>query len=362
MVPPVTLNSVKNLGSTNHNAWNFTGPAGMVKMRSTFVAIAMLAATPALAQDTDFVDSKEVAEAMAKKDLADGWNFGLSLALNISLSHSSQVVGQVDGATIQLGGVIEGIGDYRVGTHEWTNRLTIKHAQTSTPQIDQFVKTADLLELRSMYLYGIPSMPWLGPFARLRAQTTLAPGHLIWAEGTTINAVGADNQPQFIEPSTKLRVTEPFEPLILRESAGLFMRPIESEAIKLTITVGGGAQQVITSGEGWILINADTFELQRLEDSSQIGAEVEADATGKLNEQVTWTATANLLYPFYADPNNNDLSGLDLLTSELSGKVTIKLSEWAALDYVLSAVRQPLILEEWQVQSGILLTSSFNLL
>ena len=73
-----------------------------------------------------------------------------------------------------------------------------------------------------------------------------------------------------------------------------------------------------------------------------------------------------MLYPFYSDPEaaigGEILEGVELTNVEISGKLSVKLAAWASLDYVLSAKYLPLIIDEWQVQNGLLLNSSFNLL
>ncbi|MCA9538175.1 MAG: hypothetical protein KC620_04775, partial [Myxococcales bacterium] len=73
-----------------------------------------------------------------------------------------------------------------------------------------------------------------------------------------------------------------------------------------------------------------------------------------------------VLYPFYSDPeanlNGTPLEGAELINAEVSAKVSAKITNWASLDYVFSARYLPLIVDEWQVQNGLLVSAAFNLL
>lgn len=322
----------------------------------------------ASAQDKGtFIEADKVKEVVADPKAAEkpqGWELGMELGANFSFGHSSNVVGNPDGSTIQVGGVLGASANYRNGQHEWRNGLAITHTQAMTPQIDQFVKTVDNAELRSMYLYSMESVPWLGPFARLRAQTQLLPGYSINAEDKTISV---DGGPVQLLPSQEaFDLTKAFEPMALRQSAGAFARPVESKEFTTIITLGVGAQEILTRGGRIISDNADTpdvIEIVSLKDSTQVGAELEFDLKGEHNKFITWSLQANLLYPFVTETSiDTNLEGAELINVDFSGKLSVKLADWASLDYVLTARRVPLVVDAWQVQNGLLLTTSFKLL
>ena len=326
---------------------------------------ALVLTTPALADDPpDFVAAEKVQEA-ASKAVEDGWKLSLSLGTNASLNDNHQVVGSTDGTTFQLGVVINGNANLRAGQHEWENGLTIEHQQTKTPEIDPFVKSLDNAELTTMYLYRLASIEWLGPFARARAQTQLFPGYLIRAGDEKVKKTdtNGDSTVTDLAAQEKLQVTDPFEPFLLRESAGAFARPYDSEKLKLTFTAGAGGIQIFADG-GYVLKDDDgTEELDmfELESSNQLGAEVDVEASGALSTSVTWGVSANLMYPFIVSVDT-DFEGMDLLNREFGAKLSLKLSSWASLDYVLKAKKLPLVVNDWQVQNSLLLSSAFNLI
>lgn len=353
-------------------------------MGRTLLALALLVPLTASAQDPDYVSNEEAKKVMAdaatdeKKKKPDGWQLSLQVGLNVSLSDSQGVPGIENGTTYQIGGAIKGNARLISGDHEWRNSLDITHTRTSAPPLDEFIKSADDLTLKSMYLYHIPSIPWLGPFARFRLSTALFPGELLLAADTPYQvdgAVDADGNPVLttLPGRTALDLTGAFEPLLMRESIGVFVNPLDGDALNLTVSVGAGAQEVITQGGQVVADNPDTpfIEINSLQDSTQIGLEVEITAEGAFTETLTYGLTVNTLTPFYSDPEKSaadpetgeTLEGpVDLTNIDIGGKLGVKLAKWASLDYVLSAKYLPLIVPEWQVTNSVLLNASFNLL
>lgn len=350
-------------------------------------ALACVLVTSAHAQGTDYVPpSDEVANALAAQKKAaeeaaadaakgppDGWTLKVELGLNGALTNTANVVGADDGNTVQFGIAVKGQAALRAGDHEWRNELAIAHAQTQTPALPVFVKGTDQLDVSSMYLYHIPSIPWLGPFARARLQTSLFSGRLVVADPAT--PVTLDGAPTPLDTKTEdeksygfLELTDPFQPLLLRESLGVFAQPLDDKTLRLTISLGGGAQQVFAEGGRAVTDDVATpvIEVSTLADSQQIGAELDVAAVGSVTDTIGYALGVNVLYPFYSDPESTVggkiLEGLDLTNVEITGKVSVKLASWASLDYVLSAKYLPLIIDEWQVSNGLLLNSSFNLL
>ena len=322
------------------------------------------------------------AKAAAEKKELQGWKYNLNLGFNGGFTQNSSVVGQADGSTWQIGGVVNGGADLYSGNHEWHNSLVVAHQQTQTPSIDGFIKTADNFELTTMWLYKLKSMPWLGPFARARLQTQLFQGAMVFGEdtdvefrdprGTPIDTLNPNQTAEGLQVRTlagqeRLVITQAFEPLTLRESIGAFARAVEEKTVKVTFTLGLGAQEVFVRGDGGFAVtdDADTpqIELTRMQDSVQIGVEVGMEASGTAGEQVTWALNVNALQPFYEDiAVDTGLEGLEKLNVETIGKVGVKLAKWVSLDYVLTARKLPLIVDEWQIQNSVLLSTAFNLL
>ena len=334
-------------------------------MRRILAAFAVLALfTPcAWAQPAD---EKVIPDDLEQKAIEaaapKGWTGGLNLGASLAFTHNRKVVGTQDGIVFQLGILLDGNYGYFGAEHEWLNELSIKETVSKTPSIDAFIKTQDELDFMSTYLYRPPAIRWLGPFARFHLSTAIFPGYDVRGEDTVIQK-GSANARETVAAQEKIDLTTWFEPLLLRESAGAFALPLEREEIVLRFQLGLGAQEVLSQG-GYVLTDDDTtpaVELTRLEDYQQIGAELEAAASGKARTYVTWSVVANLFQPFYSSIQRGK-SGLELLNIALEAKVSVKLASWLSLDYVLSAKRIPLVIDEWQVQNGLLLTAGFSLL
>ncbi len=336
---------------------------------SSILLLASLAA-PALAQEPpkDWVPPEEDVQKKALDEAAaeekkDGWFPKLSLGSNISFSHNSNVVGSEEGTTVNVGVLLDGGLELRSGPHEWGNTLALRYQETRTPLIDRFVKSMDQLEFQSIYFYHLPALPWVGPFGRFRLQTQILPSELVRAEVVdVVSTDGAEVLRAGLPARTGFDLAGAFEPLILRESLGAFVKPYDQKEIKLLVKLGAGAQEILTRGGYVIADESETaaIEVQPLEDSTEIGAEAEVEATGAVDDNLTWTVNANALYPFVTTTDVElEESPLNV---EFLAKVGFKVTDWGAIEYVFSAKRVPLVVEEWQIQNGLLFSLTLNVL
>jgi hypothetical protein len=320
-----------------------------------WVPEALPAATPAAA-----------AEAAATPAEPDGWKLKLHFGGNTSFGHNSQVVGSVDGSTFQVGIVMEGKADLKAGQHEWLNELQLHHQQTKTPALDVWQKSMDDLKLMSTYLYHLEAVPWVGPFARLKLDTVVFATETTKAEDyDVINTADPKEVPRYTRHSANAatRLAGPFEPLTLRQSAGFFADPVKSEPANLGFKLGAGVQELIVR-DGFALTKSDEpgrIEITPLKDSVEAGAEFEAVFTGAVDKRISYELAANFLYPFLLT-DDKGIEGIELLNADIHGKLSIKLTDWGSLDLVAGAKRQPLVANQWQLSTGVLLNAGFDLL
>lgn len=299
---------------------------------------------------------------------AGGWAPKLTIGANASYNHNKSVVGQIDGGTAQIGVLLDGAANWTGGNHDWQNALGVQVAQTRTPQIDRFVKSADSLKLRSLYVYHLDSVDWLGPFVQLKLDTQIFRGYDVRASGVTIQRTNVDgsvvtkNKPA----QSTIPLTDPFAPLLLSEALGLFARPVAEKIATIELKLGAGAQQIWGQDGYAIKDNKDTAQLEivQIDDSQQVGAGAELTGKGELTEAVVWGVNASVFYPFYSNTasGNDAPTGSDALQTEVTGKLAIKLAKWASLDYVLGIKKIPLILDAWQIQNVLLFTAAFNVI
>ena len=288
----------------------------------------------------------------------EGWNPRLSLGMTASFGDNRGVVGQADGATLAFGLKFESGLDYRRGGHEWRNTLNLGEGLTRTPTLPVFVKSVDLLSLESIYLYHVT--PWFGPFVRATMLTSMFRGADVRAAPVTYQITRVNGIVD-TEVGSRLALSDPFQPMTLKQSVGPFLRPVEREDINVEIRAGLGAQETLAKGQ---LAGVDdeatpVIEIKELASVNQIGVEAAADIWGTVSDKrVTYRLGVDLMIPLAhtALVAGDTRSSVDLMNVELGGQLSFKLVEWASLDYQVKAIREPQVLDAFQVRNSLLLT------
>ncbi len=303
--------------------------------------------------------------AAAADAAAQGWKTKLSLGATTSFSQSASMVGSPDGVSVQLGGLVDGQAEYIAGQHTWSNTLKAAYATSKTPALDQFVKAQDTLELATTYTYRLAAVSWIGPYARARFATQMAPGYLVkpgaydvlyqQTDGSTLPVAHYGAQ-------AFTKVTGAFDPMLFGEAVGLFANPTESEAVTVKLKLGVGTQQLVANWGYALADDAATpeIEMKKMRSAVQVGGEAEALAMGQLSTDLKWKAKAAFFMPFYTNIDATP-SGIDALNSDFSAGVSYRLAKWLSLDYVFVAKHVPLITDKWQIQNGAVLTAGFIL-
>jgi len=332
---------------------------------------ALIALVPSVARAADDPkpDTKTEAERaqLLEKERPDGWKVTLNFGATGAFNHSSNVVGTDNGSTFQLGGLIDLLGDLIDGLHEWDNSFTVQHAETKTPQIDRFVKSLDNLDLKSTYLYHFEALPQVGPFARFKLNTQILNSYAIRPEAVTVSrqSRNGDITTADISPAQEIALTRGFEPLVLRETAGFFANPMETKRITIKTKLGMGAQEIIVRNGYVVDDNKATpiLELRQLDDANELGPEAEVAMNGLLiKDLLSWKLGANAFYPIVSDAHIAGRSAGERINLDLGAGLSLNIVKWLSLDYVLTAKRVPLVLNEFQVQNGLLLTASIGIL
>lgn len=335
-------------------------------------ATAIQGVTPVFADKPDFKAPRKVT----------GWDTRLSLGGTVSFANNSNVAGQISGSSLSLGLKMDAANDYNSGDHEWRNTLVVGAGITRTPIIDEFVKTNDVLNLETTYLYHI--VDWFGPFVRGQMLTSMFPGRDVRAgqatytvtevDGTTKTLAGksTDCAPAMMGgpvPSscrTSLSLSDGFRPLTFKESVGLFVQPYQSEPATFELRGAFGAQEVIAANQLSLSATQDPTKpvaLTRLSNANQAGPELALSVWGTVVEKrVIYKANADVLVPALhsALPHGDTRSAVQLTNIQLDAAISFKLVEWASLDYQFRALRQPQVIDTFQIQNALLLTFGLN--
>ena len=355
---------------------------------------------------TAMAQTQEVApEALRKEALTDtsttvpdGWKVTAKVAGSFNLTDARNVVGATDGTAIQIGANVEVYGNYKSGQHTVENTLKIQEALTRTPPPDDdtpapFIKSLDNLDLLSTYIYRFSDPDWLGPFFQFKLNTQIFPTTTEPTQDFRVTRIGTDGLPVAGDDPDLVRTagsdsidqTGSFEPLLLRETAGLFGRPWEEDIFTFDFKVGVGAQQIINRG-GFTLINIDTsgdtplYKLQELETTVDLGAELTLAGKGYiLKDVLTWSAGVVTFLPVVAsgditkvdsngdvvlDGNGNpeQLGTVERLNLEITGNLSLKLTKYLSLDWNLLIRRFPQVRDAFQIQNAFLLTLTMDLI
>ena len=342
-------------------------------MRSAFFGLVLSLTAPLIqtARADDQTEKDLVPDAVESKAAtapAPGWRPLFSIGASISFSDSRKVVGAQDGSTWNIGPMLDVGADYLGLEHEWRNLLTIRHVQTKTPAIEEFVKTVDSLVLDSIYLYHSPSLPWIGPFAQFTLTTAMLAGEDVRGNDTNYTITNADGSIVQKLGQKRLALTEPFAPLVLRESVGAFLAPVTKPEVKVEFRAGVGARETLTQNGFAVtddVATVDVIEVKQLQDYQQAGGELFAGVSGTVtwdelgaDRPLTYSVTTETLLPFYSSLDD-DKAFADKVTFNFDAKLGVKVFSWMSLDYSFKVVREPLLVDEFQLQNTLLLNFSY---
>ena len=360
------------------------------------VAVSVSGSAWAQATGNDIATEELQKKALTKTSttVPDGWKVTAKVGGTFNVTDARNVVGAVEGTAIQLGATIGVNADYKYNQHTWENSLSIQEAFTRTPPPDDdtpspLVKSLDTLDLLSTYIYRFNDPDWLGPFVQLKLNTQVFATSVEPVDPVTVIRNGDEANQQ--AGVTQVDVTEPFEPLLLRQTAGLFGRPYESDEFTLDFKIGIGAQEVIARGGAVLEANtgetADNgeaiYRLQDIEDTFDLGLEGSVAGKGILIKDVlTWNASFVAFVPFVTvgDVPKVDDNGVPVVEGEgedatpvfldtfervaleFNGALSLKLTKYVSVDYTLLVRRFPQIRDAFQVQNALQVTLTMDLL
>lgn len=300
----------------------------------------------------------------------DGWVKSLTIGANGAFTRSTNVVGTINGTSAQAGIIIEGGATLVSGLNRWENAVKLTESFTRTPLVGTFLKSADELRLQSTILHKLQAVQWLGPYARFLGTTSIFPGYQAYGsdQGIIKTSAGDGGQTfpaELIPAGQRLTLTKPFEPTLLRQSIGMFANPINSQPVTFKSRLGGALQEIITR-RGYALADSGgtpEIEFNQLSGSIQGGAELDLEALGTIVTNVTYSARASFFVPVVQSGVDDDApKAFDAMTTDIAAKLSVHLAKWLSLDYVLSAKRVPQIVEEWQIQNGLLLSVAYSVI
>jgi hypothetical protein len=336
------------------------------KLRLTLLLLIMSVSFSAIAAKGDYL--KEKPKEIKKKKY--GWHPLLKTSGTLSYANSRDVVGQADGSTWNLGYILSGQLIYlSKDGHEWKNDLGWMLNFVKTPLVDKFSKSLDNFEISSAYMYHIPKVKWIGPYGQFGLKSSILEGYMLNATTSDVvvqqidkdgNSVGASS---IYGPQEVMDLTKPFAPTVLKESLGVFVKPLSKKYANLYVQMGAGAWEIF-GRNGLVIADVDStpeLEVKLIEDTVQVGGELNFSLSGSFYKSLTYGLKANFMMPIYNNADT-DLSGTDLLNMDFEFKAGYKLSKYISIDYSLKAVKIPLVSDKWQIQNGFVITFNVALI
>jgi len=303
-------------------------------------------------------------QALEKNKKPEGWTNKLGVGATGTFNHSDGVVGTEDGATVQMGLVLDASAELVKRRNEWLTAIKIVHTQSREPVLDRFLKSADSLDFATTYLLRLQEITWVGPYARARLSTQLFDGYLYKATpGTVLRTTeGGTKSQQDFAARQRVDLSGAFEPLLAMASAGFFANPVETKEFTAKTKLGAGVQQILSRGGYTVDDKKDTpqIELVQLRTSTQAGAELELALQGEVNTNTAWQVSSNFFVPLYSTGKEALL--FDGMSTVVGAGLKVRLSKWASFDYTLSAKNIPTVVDRWQLQNGMLLTMAWTVL
>ena len=331
---------------------------------SSSLFLASILAFPSIATADDktitapYIPDKKEILAAKKKD--DGWKPALRFGASLSLGSNSNVVGQSDGYTMAGNFQIDGGLDFFRGPHEWRNTLKITEAFAHTPTVGEFVKSNDVFDFNTIYLYHLKRYPWIGPYAKFSLSTALFPGYDIRGAETTYRITNVDGN-TFNSTADRLHLSRALSPMTLKETAGAFAQPIDKDHLKLEVKLGFGARHTFADGQYAINDDAATdgiIEVKELQSVHQGGPVLDLGMRGDLKEKlIIYSLGAEAMVPVISSREDPDGRGsMELINLLFEAGLTFKLASWISIDYTFKALREPQVVDKFQIQNNLLLT------
>ena len=330
------------------------------RLVASIVTVFAILGAQADALETEYVTEDEIAGPSEE----GAWTFTGAVNGSANVASNRSVVGQLEGTGITVGLSLAGGIDYQGGPHEFRNTLNTSQTFSRTPVIDDFVKSADLLNFESIYYYHVPGADWFGPFGRVRLDTAVFQGFDVRPADVVYQINTIDGDP-FQLQSDRLRLTDALNPLTMKQTVGAFARPLRETWMNVDYRLGFGARETLADGQLVLADDAATaavVEVNELQNFNQAGAETTLALTGSFEEsRVTYLVSAEALFPL-VDSVGSDAgrSVIESTNVEFATQLGFALTDWASLNYQLLALRVPALVEDWQITNSLLLTMGGN--
>lgn len=258
---------------------------------------------------------------------------------DVTLNSRSNVIGFADGDSFTAQGFIDGRLSVQIFDNPLILRLQVEQGITNPPS-GTIQKTIDRVDLDALYVYSFE--PWIGPYIRFGAETSIFPAEAIFSEDVTIVKL-ADG----VETERTTGRTVQISPFLgfttISEGVGLNVRAFKSVSAELNVRAGVGARHRIAQDilqldgcsrpDGAPPTALDECRFEQILGNDQFGVETVILATVRLTRFILVNLELDaLLTPVVEDS-----------IVELESSVALKLTSFLSINYVARYRRDPTI-------------------
>ena len=305
--------------------------------------------------DGTFLGAGQVDSSASKSLLPKDWRIHLVLGADTEFNRRSDMVGYPSGNGFTLGGYFDFLAQFKPLKHYLYLRLKLEEKQIKVPS-QPFQKDLDEAKLDALYVYRV--LPWLGPYVRVGATTSLFPGYTWLSDDTAVRLVDATGAPIASLGTHKgqFKLSPSMSPSELKAGAGLGFLVAGSYWFDANIRVGIGGRALFTRG----LLTASAFtatprtlDVRRRGNAYQYGAEGTFVGSLRITRWVLATTELEVLEPF------TDLAH-PIVTWD--SDVGIRLASFVSVNYIFRLLEDRDQSDRLQTEHRVLLRLSWQIL
>lgn len=265
---------------------------------------------------------------------------------NASMNDRHSVVGFPNGQGWAIAGFVDTKLNLRILDNPFVARLQITEGQTALPN-QVWQKISDNVQLDLLYIYHYK--PWAGPYARATATTNFF-GTTVRITPSTVTVTDASTKRVTTNYGvSNVRLTPPFGQISAREGAGMNFRVLKILSGEINLRTGLGYQQTLNRD---LLQQVSPNNYVRLASGTQFGVDATVIAIGRITRWVVINGVVEALIPF---------DRRQKVSLNIEGTVALKLSQFAAINYVVHYTSGPLY-PQAVLENDVLLRFSVELI
>ncbi len=282
----------------------------------------------------------------------------VTVSTNFILNKNESFIGKENGSYITTGLDFNGKFDIFHNNHDIRLSVAVSEQFSRTPVLERFTKSADSIKSDLSYLYYINNV--FGPYSKAAIETTLLSSYY-----DTVDEATYEKPDSSIKTTNSMKLIPAFKPITIRESIGAFYNPINKKEINFEVRGGFGALHTMADNAYFIDDNKETsvIELKEYDSFNQGGASFLANFKGiiSLNTAISYEAGIEILMPFlYEDTQKR--SSTELTNYDMYINLSTQLTSWLSLNYQLKVLKQPQLLDEFQIQHNFTISLNYLLI